>query len=88
MVKKGLNTNEQAIVGVMLMGAGLFYQLNKTVSGHMEDCARRSATVEKIGYGILVIVAAGLILSGINSYHNSGTTMQRIETVEEKHTTK
>lgn len=85
--KAGLDPKEQLMAAAMIVGFGLFFQVNKQLSAHMQDCAARSAAIARIGYGILVIVAAGLILSGINAYHGNGDTTQRITTVEEKHHT-
>lgn len=87
--KSGLDSKEQILAGALLMGFGLMYSVNKQLTAHMRDCSARSGTVSRIGYGILIIVAAGLILSGINAYHSGGdNTTQRREVIEEKHTTK
>jgi hypothetical protein len=84
--KNGLDNKEQLLAGAIMLGFGLMYSVNKQLTAHMLDCSMRSATVSKIGYGILIIVAAGLLLNGINAYHTTGDTSQRIErTVEETH---
>lgn len=84
--KTGLDQKEQLMAAAMMVGFGLFFQVNKQLAAHMQDCSNRSAAVARIGYGILVIVAAGLILSGINAYHGNSDTTQRVTTVEERHT--
>lgn len=88
MKKDGLDNKEQLIAGALMVGFGIMYSVNKQLSAHMKDCASRSAVVERIGYGILVIVAAGLILNWFNSHYYNGDTMQRTEVVEEKHSVK
>lgn len=86
MAKKGLDGKEQLMAAAIMAGFGLMYQVSSQLKGHMEDCAKSSERVAKIGYSILVIVAAALILSGINAYHvGSGDTTQRTTVVEEKH---
>lgn len=86
MARKGLDTKEQMMAASIIVCFGLMHQVNKTMTGHMQDCSERSATVAKIGYGILVIVAAGLIMNGISAWHtNSPDTTQKITTYEEKH---
>lgn len=85
MARKGLDTKEQFIIATIgLVGVSLF-NANNQMKAHIADCAARSATVAKIGYGILVIVAAGLIMNAINAFHTSQPdTTQKITTYEEK----
>lgn len=82
--KNGLDQKEQLMAAAIMCGFGLMYQVSSQLKNHMEDCRTSSERVAKIGYGILVIVVAGLILSAVNSYHSNGDTTQRITTVEEK----
>lgn len=84
--KAGLDPKEQLIIAMIgIVGASLFNASNQ-MKAHIADCASRSATVSRIGYGILVIVAAGLIMNGINAWHtNAPDTTQKITTYEEKH---
>ena len=84
--RPGFDQKEQLLAGGLMLGFTMMYSVNKQLTAHMLDCSQRSATVSKIGYGILIIVAAGLLLNGINAYHGGADTSQRITTIEEKHT--
>lgn len=72
MAKKNLLQNDQVIAGIMLVSMVGLFQMHTLMSAHIKDCAERSATVAKIGIGIFVLVAGGLILSAISAYGHGG----------------
>lgn len=73
MAKKSLIQNDQVIAGIMLVSLVGLFQMHTLMSSHIKDCAERSATVAKIGVGIFVLVAGGLILSAITAYGHGAT---------------
>lgn len=72
MPKKTILQDERLVAGIMLVGLLGLFQMHTLMSAHIKDCADRSATVAKIGIGIFILVAGGLILGAINAYHGTG----------------
>lgn len=86
MAKRGLDQKEQVLFGTLIVFGAAFYHLASSFNEHAKGCEKSSNRVSWIGLSILIAVVSALILSGINTYHGSADTTQRIErTVEETH---